>query len=90
MVSHLTGLPAKRLLLCCLGVVWLMASIPMKSRAQSIATTSDTATVVIRTILLTGNKKTKPYIIYRELPFKEGKGFRCVPLMTTCRRHMIN
>jgi outer membrane protein assembly factor BamA len=34
--------------------------------------TQDTTTVLIRHILLSGNKKTKPYIIYRELPFKEG------------------
>jgi hypothetical protein len=73
MVSHQTGLPVKRLLLCCLGVVWLMASIPLASRAQSLVTTSDTATVVIRTIELSGNKKTKPYVIYRELPFQEGE-----------------
>ena len=33
---------------------------------------TDTTTVVIRHIEVSGNKKTKLYIIFRELPFKEG------------------
>ena len=32
----------------------------------------DTGTVVIRRIVLDGNKKTRPYIILREIPFREG------------------
>ena len=33
---------------------------------------TDTTTVRIRHIVLVGNKRTHPYIIFRELPFQEG------------------
>ena len=34
--------------------------------------TPDSATVLVRRIVLPGNKKTRPYIILREVPFREG------------------
>jgi hypothetical protein len=38
----------------------------------SFASGQDTSTVVVRRIVLIGNKKTKPFIILREMPFREG------------------
>ena len=46
----------------------------------------DTTTVVIRQILLSGNKKTRPYIIYRELPFREGDRIPVATLAATLQK----
>lgn len=40
--------------------------------AASGQNTPDSATVLVRRIVLQGNKKTRPYIILREVPFREG------------------
>jgi hypothetical protein len=73
MVLRDTVLPVKRGLLCWWGFAWLLACYPLMSHAQSTPASSDTSTVVIRQIQLIGNKKTKPFIIFRELPFQEGE-----------------
>lgn len=74
-------------LLCCFGTLFSAAqndSASLKRYNDSITAlvqailknNTDTSLVVIADITVTGNKKTKPYIIEREIPFKQGDYLR--------------
>lgn len=70
----------------------LLEAVPV---IEQSAGTSDTvySTFVIRSILIEGNKKTKPPIILRELPFKPGQYFalpRLVESFEDARRQLMN
>lgn len=47
----------------------------IKTADSSYISVSDTASYFIGTIKITGNKKTKSFIILRELPFREGEQY---------------
>ncbi|HNP20967.1 MAG TPA: POTRA domain-containing protein [Panacibacter sp.] len=91
-------------LLCC--SVWLFSaaqndSASLKRYNDSITAlvqaiikkSNDTAIVAIADITITGNKKTKPYIIEREIPFKQGDYIKRGDLekqLITARQLIIN
>jgi outer membrane protein assembly factor BamA len=57
------------------------------SPGNEIATVTDsTHPFVIRNIVITGNRKTKPYIIERELPFKRGDSVNLSELVSRFQR----
>src|SRR6476659_9095247 len=69
---------------CCMGYLLSSAqkdSVLLKRYNDSITAlvqsilknNTDTSLVVIADITITGNRKTKPYIIEREIPFRQGE-----------------
>lgn len=63
---------------------------PFKGDTSHIA---DTSTVMVRRIVLVGNKKTRPFIILREVPFREGDRIpvaRMASLLQTAHDQLMN
>ena len=83
------------LLICCTGLP-AQTIIPRDSLMQTPAPENEQSAVssfIIRNIDITGNKKTKPSIILRELPFKPGEAFtlqQLVQKFETARRQLMN
>lgn len=67
-------------------------NIPLKL-ADSTTVFLDTSTIEIGEIIISGNKKTKPTIILREIPFKSGEKYSLeviVRKMAEARRQLLN
>lgn len=61
---------------CCVACICAAAQVDTSSRIPNTANAFDTSVksplLLIADIAVSGNKKTKPYIIEREIPFKQG------------------
>ncbi|HET9057219.1 MAG TPA: BamA/TamA family outer membrane protein [Chitinophagaceae bacterium] len=65
-------------------------SIQFGSIADSLSLDNDTGQVVIRNIFISGNRKTKSYIILREMTFKEGDRVPVEELISRVERSREN
>lgn len=78
-----------------IGLFWALPAgaqfVAARDTAQHVAT--DTTTIRIRKIVLSGYKKTKEYILRRELPFKEGDRVpvaRFTEYLNKAREQLVN
>jgi outer membrane protein assembly factor BamA len=82
-------------LICCTGLLAqqtipgdTLTQTPLPGNEQPVA-----SSFIIRNIEISGNKKTKPFIIHRELPFKSGEAFtlqQLVQQFEVARRQLMN
>src|SRR5687768_3576636 len=56
-------------------------SLTLESFREQFGKVPETATITIRDILISGNKKTNEKIILREIPFKEGEQYELKDLV---------
>lgn len=81
----------------CLMCFFATAQISNKVNGIFVSDTTalhhDSSQVIIRTVIINGNKKTKEYIIRRELTFKEGDAveiYKLIPLIERARENIYN
>src|ERR1051326_4747661 len=80
---------------CCITARAQQFELPVSPSVNSDSRTNDQSSTpfVIRTITITGNRKTRAPIILRELPFKPGDHFQLQQLVVkfeAARRQLMN
>ncbi|MBC7830243.1 MAG: hypothetical protein H7122_21040 [Chitinophagaceae bacterium] len=83
-------------ILCCHLITQAQSSLPESSVTSALLSkpsTNNASVFIIGNIYIEGNKRTKPYIIERELPFKRGDSLMLPVLVQgfeTSRRQLMN